>query len=93
MRPLKIQVAYPVDNIEQQERGGKEDTRVCIEFQNVYMHTALSPRSIFAVFIAAEETLAVFSIQALINTGIIKLLPVHGVVERDNCGRRTHIQY
>ncbi|KAL0191302.1 hypothetical protein M9458_014000, partial [Cirrhinus mrigala] len=64
---------------------------VCIEFQNVYMHTALSPRSVFALFVAAEETLAVFSIQALVNTGIIKLLPVHGVVECDNCGRRTHI--
>lgn len=57
------------------------------------MHTALSPRSIFALLVAAEETLAVFSVQALINAGIVKLLPVHGVVESDNSGRRTHVQY
>lgn len=63
---LKIEVAYPVDDIKQQERGGKEDTRVCVQFQDVYVDSALSPGPSFAFLVAAEEALAVFSIQALV---------------------------
>lgn len=57
------------------------------------MQTALSPPSVFALFIATEKTLAVFSVQALVHAGVIELLPVHGVVEGYHGGRGTHIQH
>lgn len=63
---LKIEVAYPVDDIKQQEGGGEEDAWVCVQFQNIYVDSALSPGSSFAFLVAAEEALAVFSIQALV---------------------------
>lgn len=30
---LKVEIAYPVDDVEQQEGGGEEDTRVCVQFK------------------------------------------------------------
>lgn len=32
-RHLKVQIAYPVDNVEQQEGGGEKNTGVCVQFQ------------------------------------------------------------
>lgn len=57
------------------------------------MDSALSPGSSLAFLVAAEEALAVFSVQALVKTGVIEFLPVHGVVESDDCRRRSHIQH
>lgn len=77
---LEIQVSDPIDQVEEQERCREKDPGVRVQLQDVYVNTPLPPGSRFAFFIAAEEALTVFAIQTLINTGIFKFLPVHGIV-------------
>lgn len=77
---LKVEIAYPVDDVEEQEGGGKEDTRVCVQFKYIYVDAASPPPASFTLLEAAEETLAVFPVQTLVDTSVFKLLPVHGVV-------------
>lgn len=59
---LKVEVAHPVDHVEEQERGGEKDTRVGVQLQQVYVHAAFPPGAALALLEAAEETLAVFAV-------------------------------
>lgn len=56
------------------------------------MEASFSPRAFFTLLEAAEEALAVFSVQTLVDTSVLKVLPVHGVVQRDDGVWRSHIQ-
>lgn len=90
---LKVEVAHPVDDVEQQEGGGEEDARVRVQLLEVYVDAAFPPRASFALLEAAEEALAVFAVQTLVDTRVLKVLPVHGVVQRDDGVRRPHVQH
>lgn len=57
------------------------------------MHAALPPGSALALLEAAEEALAVFAVQTLVGARVLKVLPVEGVVERDDGVRRPHVQH
>lgn len=57
------------------------------------MDAAFPPRASFALLEAAEEALAVFAVQTLVDTRVLKVLPVHGVVQRDDGVRRPHVQH
>ena len=77
---LKIQVSPPIDQVEPQEGCRKEDPRVGVQLRDVNVDAASPPGARLALLVAAEEALAVFAIQTLIDTGVLKFLPVHGIV-------------
>ena len=85
---LKIEVAHPVDDIEQYKWGGEENPGVRVQLVDVDVDASLAPAPVLAVLVAAEEALAVLTVQALVETGVVIVLPVHGVVEGDD-GRWT----
>lgn len=90
---LEVEVTHPVNNIEEQERSGEENPRVGVQFQDVYVHSAPPPGATLTLLVAAEETLAILAIQALVEAGLLELLPVHGVVQRDDRRGRCHVQH
>lgn len=57
------------------------------------MHAAFPPGAALALLEAAEETLAVFAVKALVGACVLKLLPVDGIIECDDGVRRPHIQH
>lgn len=61
-RRLKVEVAHPVDHVEEQEGGGEENTRVGVQLQQVYVYAAFPPGSALALLETAEEALAVFAV-------------------------------
>lgn len=56
------------------------------------MDSSFPPRASFALLEAAEEALAVLPLQTLVDTRVLKVLPVHGVVEGDDGVWRPHVQ-
>lgn len=46
----------------------------------IYVDAASPPTAFFTLLETAEEALAVFSVQTLVDTRVFKFLPVHGVV-------------
>lgn len=77
---LKVQVSNLIDQVEQQEGRREEDTGVRVQLRDVDVDAASPPGARLALFVAAKEALAVFAIQTLVDTGVLKLLPVHGIV-------------
>lgn len=89
---LKVQVSHPVYHVEQQEGGGKEDAGVCVQLEQIYVDASFPPGASFTLLETAEKALAVFPVQTLVDTGVLKVLPVEGVVQRDDGVRRSHVQ-
>ena len=89
---LKVEVSHPIHDIEEQEWGGKEDASVRVQVQQVEVDASFSPAPVFALLVAAEEALAVLAVQTLVDACVLKLPPVHGVVEGDDGVWRPYIQ-
>lgn len=89
----EIQVPDPVDQVEEQEGRGEEDTGVRVQLRHVYVDAPFPPGPRFALLVAAEEALTVLAVETLVDAGLFQLLPVQGVVEGDHRGGRgSHIQ-
>lgn len=76
---LEVEVADPVDYVEEQEGGGEENPRVGIQLADVDVDASFPPAAFFTLLVAAEEALAVFPIQALVQAVVVVVLPEQGV--------------
>lgn len=63
---LEVEVADPVDYVEEQEGSGEENPRVGIQLADVDVDASFPPAAFFTLLVAAEEALAVFPVQALV---------------------------
>lgn len=93
LRKLEVEVADPIDDVEQQEGGGEEHPRVGIQLPNVDVNPSFPPAALFALFIAAEEALAIFAVQALVQAVVVIVVPEQGVAHWHHGPRGTaHVQ-
>lgn len=76
---LEVEVADPVDDVEEQEGGGEEDPGVGIQLADVDVDAALPPAAFFTLLVAAEEAGAVFAVQALVQAVVFVVVPEQGV--------------
>lgn len=85
---LEIEIGNPVDDVEEQEGSGEEDTGVGVQAGDVDADPALPPHPRLAVLDAAKEPLALLPLQAR-RAGLVILIllhlrgPVHDVVDVD----------
>lgn len=93
LRRLEVEVADPVDYVEQQEGGGEEHSGVGIQLPDVDVNPSFPPAALFALFVAAEEALAVFAVQALVQAVVVVVVPEQGVAHRHHGPRgAAHVQ-
>lgn len=91
--PLEVEVADPVDDVEEQEGGGEENPGVGIQLANVDVDPAFPPAALFTLLVAAEEALAVFSVQTLVQAVVIVVVPEEGVAHGHHRPRgTTHVE-
>lgn len=76
---LEVEVADPVDYVEQQEGGGEEDPGVGIQLADVDVDPSFLPATLFTLLVAAEEARAVFPVQALVQAVVFVVVPEEGV--------------
>lgn len=76
---LEVEVADPVDDIKEQEGRGKENPGVRIQLADVDVDSSSSPAAFFTLLITAEEALAVFPVQALVQAAVVIVVPEQGV--------------
>lgn len=62
LKGLEVEVADPIDDVKQQEGGGKEDPRVGIQLPDVDVNPSFPPTAFFTLLVATEEALAVFAV-------------------------------
>lgn len=79
LKGLEVEVADPVDDVKQQEGGGKEDPRVGIQLPDVDVNPSFPPTAFFTLLEATEEALTVFAVQALVQAVVIVVVPEQGV--------------
>lgn len=83
---LEIEIGNPIDNIEEQEGSGKEDTGVGVQAGDMNADPPLPPHPCLTVLNAAEEPLTFLSFQARRARVVLFILlylwrPVHDVVD------------
>lgn len=76
---LEVEVADPVDDIKEQEGRGKENPGVRIQLADVDVDSSSSPAAFFTLLVTAEEALAVFPVQALVQAAVVVVVPEQGV--------------
>lgn len=76
---LEVEVADPVDYVEEQEGGGEENPGVGIQLADVDVDASFLPAAFFTLLVAAEEACAVFPVQALVHAVVFVVLPEQGV--------------
>jgi len=76
---LEVEVADPVDDVEEQEGRGEENPGVGIQLADVHVDPSSPPAAFFTLFVAAEEALAVLPVQALVQAVVVVVVPEQGV--------------
>lgn len=90
---LEVEVADPVDYVEKQEGGGEENPGIGIQLADVDVDPSLLPAAFFTLLVAAEEALAVFPVQALVQAVVIVVVPEQGVAHGHHGPRGvTHVE-
>lgn len=85
---LEIEIGNPVDDVEEQEGGGEEDSGVGVQAGYVDADPPLPPHPCLAVLDAAKKPLTLLPLQAR-GAGVVILIllhlrgPVHDVVDVD----------
>lgn len=82
---LQVKVGDPVNQVEQAEGSGEEDTRIGVHFGDADMYPSMSPSSRSAIFETAEKTGTILAIQTLVPVFFIPLLKVRGIVHLNGC--------
>lgn len=90
---LEVEVADPVDYVEEQEGGGEENPGVGIQLADVDVDPSFLPAAFFTLLVTAEEALAVFPVQTLVQAVVIVVVPEQGVAHGHHGPRGvTHVK-
>lgn len=90
---LEVEVADPVDYVKKQEGGGEKHPGVGIQLPDVEVDPSFPPAAFFTLFKAAEEALAVFSVQALVQAVVIIVVPEQRIAHWHHGSRcATHVE-
>lgn len=76
---VEVEVADPVDDVEEQEGGGEEDPGVGVQLPDVNVDASFLPAAFFALLVTAEEAGAVLPVQALVQAAVFVVVPEQGV--------------
>lgn len=93
---LEIEICNPVDNVEEQEGGGEEDTGIGVQAGDMDADPPLPPHPCLTVLNAAEEPLTFLPFQARGARVFIFIIlylwgPVHDVVDVDGSEGWHHL--
>ena len=90
---LEVEVADPVDDVEEQEGRGEENPRVGIQLADVDVDPPFPPAAFFTLLVAAEEALTVLPVQALVQAVVVVVVPEEGVAHgHHGPGVATHVE-
>lgn len=82
---LKVEIWYPIDQVEQAEGSWEEDAGVGVHFGDADVYPAVPPRPRPTILKAAKKTGTVLAIETLVPILLIPFLEVCSIVHL-NCG-------